>query len=212
MEPNTQFIIYLFLLTLSFITSVYHYKSSDGASRIISLLLGLTVLSETISYFFAKKYHNNMPVYHFFNPVELFMVALYFNMSIDSFRKRNIGIYIGLTGIILSTLNTIFLQPLFSLNSYFLLFEGFCIISMALFSYREMFEDEQMIIIQNPHFWFSSIFLFVSGVTYTNWALYSIVGMKMANILPPLNTIILIINMVVYTSFGLVFLFVPSKK
>jgi hypothetical protein len=212
MTPVTLFHIYLILLALSFSISMIKFKKVDRASKLICLLLGMTLLSEAIGYIVAKYYRNNMPVYHFFNPIELFIVSLYFNASIKTFQKRNIGIYIGIMGVVVSAINTLFFQPLHTLNSYFLLFEGFCIICMSLFSFRAMFDDEQMDPVQNPHFWFSAILLLISGITYTNWALFPILGAKMVSILPPLTFILILISIVNYTAFGLVFLLLPQKK
>lgn len=212
MSTTAQFIIYIALLALSLFYGIHKYKQIDLASKTIVILLAITLLSESVAIYMGKMYHNNMPVYHFFNPVQLFVISLYFNRSIEYFKRYNIGIYIGFFGILMSALNSLFFQPINTLISYFLLFEGFCIIFMSLFSYRSMFEDVEMNVVRNPHFWFSSIFLFLSGVTYFNWALYSFIGIKMIEIMPFLNTLILVVNMIAYASIGLVFLLLPQKQ
>lgn len=212
MDNNTQFIIYLIIITLSLSIGLIKYNQIDSASKVIVVLLAITLISEAIAKYAAIKYQNNMPVYHFFNPIELFTISIYFNRNIEYFKKHSIGIYIGLFGILMSVLNSLFFQPINTLISYFLLFEGFCIIFMSLFSYRSMFEDIEMNVVRNPHFWFSSIFLFVSGITYSNWALYSYIGVLMIKIMPFLNILLFIVGVISYASFGLVFLLLPQKQ
>ena len=211
MSTNTRFTIYIILLILSLSSGLLRYKQIDKASMVIVFLLAVTLISETTSIYIGWKYRNNMPVFHIFSPIELFIVSIYFNRSIEYFKKFNIGIYVGVVGILLSILNTIFIQQIKTLNSYFLLYEGFCIIFMALYSYRTMFEDLEMNVVRNPHFWFSSIFLFISGVTYSNWALYSFIGKRMVELIPSISTLITLVSAIAYTSIGLVFLLLPQK-
>lgn len=212
MSVSAQFVLYLSLMTLSLLIGLLRYKHCDTASGIIILLLAVTLISELTSYYFAVTYSNNMPVYHVFNPTELLIISFYFNFSIKAFRRKNIGIYIGLIGVVLGIINTVFFQPIKSLNSYFLLFEGFTVIFMSLFSYREMFEDIHVNAARNPHFWFSSIFLFISGVTYSNWALYGFVGAEMTEIVPSINFIILTVSTIAYACFGIVFFLIPKMN
>ncbi len=211
MDTNIQFVIYLTAITLSLFIGLLRHKQIDYPSKVLVLLLAVTLISETTSIYVGWKYNNNMPVFHIFSPIELFIISIYFNRSIDYFSKHNIGIYIGLTGLFLSTLNTVFIQDIKTLNSYFLLFEGFCIIFMSLFSYRQMFEDIEMNVMHNPHFWYSSIFLFISGTTYSSWALYSFIGVRMIEIMPFLNTLITLISTTAYVSMGILFLLLPQK-
>lgn len=208
MLTQIQVFTYLALLTLSLLIGLRKYKILDTPSRIIVILLLVTLISESLSYVLAVKYSNNMPLYHFFNPIELSIIAIYYNYSIKTFRKRNIGYIIAIIGTTGSILNSIFLQPIDTLNSYFLLFEGLLIIFMSLYSYIEIFRDIDLYAITNPHFWFSSIFIFISGITYANWALYSFIAAEMVEVMPHINAIILLVSTIAYAGFGVVFIFI----
>lgn len=212
MIADVLFIVYILLLILSLSIGLYRLRTLDAALKIIIALLAVTLVSETTAHFMAIYYKNNMRVYHVFNPIELFLMALYFNNTIEAFKKKNTGIYIGLSGILLSITNTLFFQPFDTLNSYFLLFEGFCVITMSLLSYHHIFDDHNSDIVRNPHFWISSIFLFSSGMTYTHWAMYAIISVRLVEYSSIIINALLTLSILMYTGIGLVFLFVPKKQ
>lgn len=153
-----------------------------------------------------------MPVYHIAAPVHFMLICLYFNSWLPLFRKRKLGLYLGLTGILLAIANTLFLQPIHTLNSYFLLFEGTCIISMSLYAFYLMLDDEQVRIMRSPHFWICYILLFFWSITYINWAMYRILGERVAVAMPYIGAILWFINMATYVGLGLVILLYPVKN
>src|ERR1044072_8325350 len=123
MSSYTQLYIYLFVLLFSFVCSII-LKNKDKSNTLLCILLGLTLANELVAYFAAKKFGNNLIVYHSFSPIQFFVVALYFNYNIPEFKKYNLGIYIGIAGIILGFINTFFIQGVNVFNSFYVLFEG----------------------------------------------------------------------------------------
>lgn len=140
------------------------------------------------------------------------MVSLYFNFSIDTFKRNKIGWVIGLIGIIVAIANAKFLQPLYEYNSNFLLFEGFCILSMSLFAFYRILENEEVIIFQTPHFWICCILLFFWGITYANWSLYTVLIAKKLDVIPYIGLILLYINIMTYLGFSIVLVLLPKRK
>lgn len=212
MSPKAQSFFYLGVLVFAFLSSLVRYKRVDRAAKILPTMLGVTLLSEFLGYVFAIKYHNNMPVYHFFAPTQLILIILYFSRSIDVLKTKKTWLYFSIIGIIAGIVNTLFLQPLDTFNTYYLLFEGICIISFCLFAFYRMLENDDTAVLNNPHFWVSCIFLFFWCTTYINWALYKILGTKMHQMMPFIGISIWIINIITYLGLASVFLFYPKKR
>lgn len=192
---------------------MYKFKIIDLPSRILCLLLGLTFISELTAFAAAKKYGNNLPVYAVFSIVQLVLVALYFNFTIDVFSKKNIGLYIGGLGIVVGILNSMFLQPVNTFNSNFLFFEGLCIIAMALFSFfRLLLMNDDLRLHQYPHFWFGVILVLFWSVTFLNWGLYDYYSIKFKNEVWKIGTSILVVNVFTYMAIGINFLIYHKMK
>lgn len=178
----------------------------------IVILLGCTLISEYMADLLARRYHNNMVVYHVYAPLHLLLVSLYFNQSIPSFKRRRLGWYIGLVGIIVAVINSLFLQPIEVFNSYYLLFAGFLIISMSLYAFYKILENDDVSTLNNPHFWISLLLLFFWSVTYFHWSVYEILSKAMTEYLSLVPFVMPFISSITYLGFGLVFLLYPKTK
>lgn len=133
---------YLSVLLLVSSISLATWKKFRLPDRYIALQMILTFVSEAIALFSAIQYKNSYIVYHFFSPIQFILTSLYFNGSIKTFRAKNIGLKMGLLGIVLSIANSIFLQRLSDINSFFLLFEATVTVLYCLFSFHELLLDE----------------------------------------------------------------------
>lgn len=152
-----------------------------------------------------------MVIYHVFNPIQFLIISLYFNESIPAFKRKNVGRYIGLIGVILSILNIYFLQPLHSSNYYFLVFESLIIVFMALYSFIEMFLNDNNDLIRNQHFWVSFILLSFWSITLTYWAMHEIIDKRAIYLIKYIGYILVSVNILTYLGLG-VTLFLPPKK
>ncbi|HXS37524.1 MAG TPA: hypothetical protein VN721_12550 [Flavipsychrobacter sp.] len=208
-----QVYIGVFVLVITFIFGASRFKFFDGPTKILLLLICIEIINEIIAFFFAKEYNNNYPVYNIYSLIELFIISLYFNFSIDLFRKWNIGVYIGIIGIIVGLINLHYLQSIKTFNSYFLLFEAFCIIGMALFAFfRLLLKHEQLVLLQYPHFWFITFLLLFWSVTFLLWGCYKILIDKLGSGMWMVNMGLWIVNLIMYAGIGVVFLLYPKMK
>jgi hypothetical protein len=213
--PFIHYVKYLYLSTLAFsaICGLRRFKTQTRAIKFISILITLTFIFEFIAIFVIRFYKNNMPIYSIFNLIQFFVVAYYFDESIDVFKKRKIGMYVGYVGLFLGLLNIIIFQPLTSFNSNFLILEGLSIISMALFSFfRLLVQYEEFRFTSFSHFWISVILLFFWSITFLNWGLYDYIGEEFNDKIWIINLSILIVNIITYLSFGLVFIFYKKLR
>lgn len=203
-------VYYFYILSLLFASacSIYRFKRLDTASRILSLLICSAFINEGAAFCIGRIYHNNLPLYTFYCFFEFGMLCLYFNNVIDVFIKKNIGIYIGIAGIMLGIINVLFIQHLDTLNSYFLFFEGLSVIAMSLFAFfRLLLKFDSLDLYKYQHFWFISILIFFWCITFLNWGLYDYFNLKLHHEAWKINFGILIAGVITYVSFGCVFLF-----
>lgn len=194
------FIILTTLVALCFLQRRY-LKSAD---KRLAYLFCLTLLTETCADFAITWYRNNTFVYQVWSPIELLLICCYFNEAIPAFKKYNIGIIIGIAGFIAAILNVILFQPINTHNSFFLLFEGFAIISMCLISfYYLVLKDAE--IVHNPHFWFTTIFLFYWSSVFVYWGIYNFLLTSMKEYMKAATYMLWSINYLSYVSFSIVF-------
>ncbi len=205
--------LYLGFLLFSFTSGVYRYRLLDLAAKIFCIYLGFTFLTECIAYYSAIKFHTNLPVYAIFNIIELGFISMYFNYCIDVFRKYNIGLYILIAGTLLGTINIIFIQPFNSMSSNFLFFEGFCIISMSVFSFfRVLLKSGKTSLLYYSHFWITSLILLYWTCTYLYWGLFDYFMFTLGKNMWKLDVSILLLNSLIYCSFGIFYLLYTKFK
>ena len=171
------FLPYIILLVSTFATGVYRWVRLSTADKWLCALLGLTIVQESIAYIFESQFHDNFYTYHFYTPIELLLIAMYFDRTIKILPPYYLGLGIGLSGVVLSVLNSIFLEPLYKMNTHFLLFEGWVVIILCLFSFYNMLVRERIRLVNMSQFWITLCFLFYYSLTYMNFGLYgSVVG------------------------------------
>ena len=209
MLTNVFFSVYLCVLIIGSIAGFRNWSTLSVACRWICGLLLITFISESTAEYFRVTIRNNLFVYHFYNPVEIFMISMYFNESIPAFKKRNAGLWIGIFGAAASVGNTLFLQQLNAVNSNHLLFECFAIIAMSVFAFYRMYKNEDELI-RNPHFWITSLLMFYYSITFFHWGMDAF----FATVLRPYHISFLYVlwtaNLLSYAGIAVVFMLIPK--
>lgn len=205
MSTVAAYSIYLSIVLCAFIASIANRRFLKPSDKYISYLLLCSMTSEIIGLYCIKRYQNNMAVYHFYSPVELFLTALYFQKRIPWLEQRKIGLYIGSLGVIVAICNIVFWQPLHTINSIFLLFEGFTIIGLSLFSFYQLALHRESII-SNTHFWFTTIFLVYWSCIFSYWGMYNFFLKELSPYMKSMTYILWAINILGYMGFAVLFL------
>lgn len=212
MISDNLFFIYLGVIVMAIIGGLYNLKYKDKASKILLVLLCLTLASEITSHWAAMKFHNNMFVYHFFAPIQLIVVGMYFDNIVHRFKKRKVATVIGIIAAMAAVVNAVFFQSLQILNSNFLLFEGLIIMALSLYTFQLILSDERINIFRYGHFWMIVILIFFWSVTYTTWALYSVLGIRKLFVIPYVSYILWSVNIITYSAIGFVLLYFSGKR
>ncbi|MCB9044707.1 MAG: hypothetical protein H6550_01080 [Chitinophagales bacterium] len=211
MDIHHRYYYYLGVLLLAILIGLYKVRTKDITVKIIVLLLSLTFVSELIAKISASVFHNNMYVYHIFAPVQLLVLGIYFDSIEPRFKKKRIGLIIGLAGVLIAICNTLLFQPPTALNSNFLLFEGLAVMALSLFTFQRILNDDKIDIYKYPYFWFNIILVFFWSITYTIWALHSVIMLKKMYIMEHLYDILWVVNIITYLAIAAV-LFIFSNK
>lgn len=154
-----------------------------------------------------------MPEYAIYCLIEFAIISIYFNNSIDTFKKNNLGYIIGAFGVCLGVINIIFIQGMYILTSYFLVFEGIFIIGMGLFSFfRLLLRNDQLNLNKYPDFWFTTILMVFWSITFITWALYNYFMERYDAYEHVVSFSIRAIGGLFYLSISCVFLFYPKMQ
>lgn len=196
------------VIVFAIIAGTLSYKQLFLPEKIVLTLIVLSLITERIATICIQQIRNSNVVYGAFSPIEVLLICIYYNYSIDVFKRNNISMYIGLSAFVFGFINYFWIQSPFQMNNFFLLLESIIIITLSLYSfYRMLLADESLILTNNPHFWFSSIFLFFWTATFFIWGLYDYMTIKLSVGRELIHSILTVVNVVTYVGFGLVYIF-----
>ncbi len=205
--------VYLFLLLVAAIVSVVRFTVVDQAAKVFCILMVCTCVSEILALYVSYVFRNNLAVFAVFDIIQMVLTCLYFNYSIDIFYKWNLGIHFGAVSVILGILNILYLQPINTFNTYFLIYESYTIIAMSLFSFfRLLLMHEQLKIKYYIHFWIPVCLVFLWSATLSSRVLNDYFMKRQVSYLWIMELIVLSINILVYSSIGFLYYYYPKMK
>lgn len=200
---NFYYFIQLFGVGIGF----SYFQKLSRSSKWLLLLLLLTFASELLADYFAHKLHNNLFVYHIFNPIQFTLILLSYNYEL---KKKWIYAIIPLA-VIFSILNSFFFQHYKSnLNSNFLNIESVFFVLITLIFIKKLMESykENDLFMEFPLFIISLGLLVFSIISILTFGMYNYFETikDNENIYSFLNILRLLSNYIFYISFTLAFL------
>lgn len=205
----TLLLIYIILLILVSLLSFRNTGGNDTTIKHLRTYAIVTTITEIIAFLLYYTKGNNVIIYHIYSPIQLLILSVYYNQAISFFKQKRIGYVIGVSGLFISLINSLFIQqPPSSLNSYFIVIEALLVISMTLCYFYDFLNTKLTTRrFTTPDFWISCLLLLFWSFTFFRWlASLSMPGVVSANIYYILY-MMWVINIITYTGFGLVFLF-----
>lgn len=206
--------LYELLILSCAVFSVMRYRQLDKATHFICIWVWLGVATEIIAEFYARKYHNNAPVYSLSCLLELGIIGLYFNKAVAGLQKRHIALALTAGGVIAGLFHLTFLQPPppGQLSSNFLFLECLMISAFSLFAIFKMQDTPSVAIWREVHFWIPAILLFYECTAFWNWAIYNYVINNVRDKAIYFSISLLLINIVTYAGILLVLIFYPKMQ
>lgn len=207
------FYFYDFLLLIIAVVALVNFKKYDQALKVFCGLIVITTIAELTALYFSHFYHYNAPVYAIFDIVQMALTCIYFNYSIDYFYKYKLGYHFAAFSIVIGILNIIYLEPINTFSSYYMIYECLGCISMSLFSFfRLLLHHEQLRIKYYVHFWIPVCLVFLWSVTFFYWTLHEYFNEIGKQNLQLMAFIITTINIITYSSIGFLFYYYPKMK
>ena len=201
------------LMLAAWLISMLRYAQLNTAQRYLSVYFGTVMITEFFATVSGRALGDNLYIYNIANFLQLPMLCLYFNYSIQSLRKRRIGIWLAGLEVVLFALNLIYLEPITIFNKNPLLLHSVLMVFMGLSYLLELMGKEQTRRTQDiPGFWISIILTFYWLTAFVNYSLYNyfeVRGSVFSKYWGPVVESILIIT---YVAFILVFLLLPRMK
>lgn len=114
---TTRFAIYLCLLLLGAIAGLMSFKKLSPEFKMVTVLMLATFISESTTRVLAATIRNTSPAYHIFSPVEYICWCIIFYCIAKSSTLKKFIVFSIYLFVILSVLNSIFLQTWLMLNS-----------------------------------------------------------------------------------------------
>lgn len=149
--------IYFGILITATSVGVYRFKNLNTSSKIMLLLVFITIISECVATYLRINKHSNILVYHIFGPTEASFIVWAFFCELKWRKLLLLIILLVLFGII----NSIFLQPYkFVFNSYFFVIDALMAVSLSVLYFIKLLNQKRYFQFTDyPMFWFSTGFL-----------------------------------------------------
>jgi len=205
--------ILIFTAFLPVIIGLFRYRIMDPGARIFFYLCVLSLTVESLAYYMAFRYHNNLVVYNLSSIIELFLISVYFNYTIESFRKRNIGLIIGLIGVIVGVVNNFFIQSIYRITYLFLFYQSLVIITMSIISLAAFLKPDDSRQIKNEvHFWLPVILIFFWSLSYLFFSVINFYSVRLKVVAPEIILILFLIGVLTNIAIATIFFLYPKMN
>lgn len=209
--------LYLGILAISFIASILNRKNLPSYFWLFSLLLGLTIVNESIAYYFLYYTHpvrRPFFLYHFFIPVYYSLLAgvYYYYFEKPGVKKivlYSIPVFIGVNVVLSLTL-----QKMDVVNTYAFMLLTVLVLSWVLYYFYELMREyKSPSLTRMPFFWINAGNLFFyPGMFFLMSFLNVLIENDPALLSILYNLINRLMNYLLYTLFTIGFLCTVRKQ
>ena len=199
--------VYLSCLLISLIIAVSQQKFLTMNFRWLMWSLVVTCIVEGIGYYHLRMIKNSNFIYHFYQPVEYTLVALfYINTIYSSFAKKVIRVSVPVF-VLFCLANSLFLQDVNSPNSNCFMIEAVLLIVWSGFYFYELFtSNEEERIWRIPEFWVSTGVLFFYAGTFFLMGLLNYLYKVDMGLAKKLYVINHVLNLLLYSLYAVGFI------
>lgn len=204
--------IYEVSLLIVAVYAIFRFRETNLSLRYLCAFLWLGAVTEIVGKIFVILFHTNLPVYNVSVFIEFVIICLFFNRTIGTFRRSNIGVFIAGLGLLFGVINMVFFQPITVINSNFAFFECLCVVCFSLYAMYKMMSHPDILLTKETYFWICVTFLIYQCASIWNWGIYSYILRHSPEKTILMNISLLIINIMVYCSYFLILLFYPKMR
>ncbi len=169
MNNFSKYIIILSHLPI-FITSCYAlitFHKQTSILKVFSCFLFLSYLIQFASLMFWFNSKNNMPLLHLYVGIGFLMLAVFYKKVLEGFISGTLIYSLAILFLILTIINSLFIQSVYTFNSYALTLESVLLIIFSLTTYilllNEAVKVERKAVIASVNWINSGIFIYYSS-------------------------------------------------
>ncbi len=158
--PKLLISIGTYFIAVPVIVALFRYRNLGTAMIAIAGYVFLGGLIQLSSSYVKNQGNNNLWLLHLYTPLEFICILWFYSLVLVSLAKRKWFVWLGLGFAVLSALNTAFLQPALTFNTYARSLEGILVIILCLsWCYQTLTEMKIRALQQDPVFWTNTGFL-----------------------------------------------------
>ena len=140
--------------------ALFRYRKLDNVMKAVAWYVMLGGLVQVLSSYENSQKNNNLWLLHLYTPLEFACLVLFYSRTLEGMVKKSVFVGIGIGFAVLSALNSGFLQPVNTFNTYARSLEGIVVIVFCLsWCYRTLTEMKILKLEQDPVFWVNTGFL-----------------------------------------------------
>jgi len=202
---------YIIFVVISFLASltIYSQQNTKIYLRLFPFFLLLTLIIELISYylFVKEKKVTITMLYNFFSLFEFLFYMYVIREVIQSKLAKKIVFYTSGLYLLLVILNFLFIQKITSFNSMTYALGCLLIVAICIYYFYELFQlSHSVSLVRQPSFWICSGLLFYYCCSFPIFGLLNFLKKGPTVIQNNFGTIILLLNVFLYSSFTIAFL------
>ncbi len=200
--------IYILVIFLSFLVYLFFYKTLATEEKIICFFLLTVFLVEIPAIYLSIHHRTNLILYNVGCQIQYIELIMYFNASLH-YHRKNMVLRVGF----LSLVSFLFVMFLFHATKedffiIFLLFEGFMITSLSLFTLFRIIVNDNLFFnaFKDYNFFVTLIILLFWCLTYFYWGFQHILVYNYMQTFKWVQIIIDVVDCGFYFSLGLILL------
>jgi hypothetical protein len=128
-------------ILLTVVYAAIHYKKMRRELQVFSWFVFLSGITQFVSLAFWFARQNNMPILHFYVATGFICIAWFYNTVLRGFINAKIIWSVAILFLLFTVINSIFIQSVFTFNSYALTLESILIVILALFTFMFFLND-----------------------------------------------------------------------
>lgn len=141
MKPTEIITIAYIPVLAAVITSLYLYRALGKALKVFSWFIFLSGAVQFTSLYLFYRNMNNLPLLHFYTAGGFVCLAWFYRVVLGNFIHRFVIWGITALFVLFCIINTLFVQPIRTFNSYELIAEAVLVIILSLFTFLYLLDS-----------------------------------------------------------------------
>lgn len=213
MSYYQEFTIFILFQLLPLVAGIWRWKIIDSPSKVITVIAGISFITECLAFYTAIKFGNNLFIYNIASIIIACSLIFYFWFNVPLLRKYNLALLLGFISVLFWLIGLVFINSVDGINLFFTNYEIFLTISLAVLLIENLVHDYSRVDLKsNPHFYFALLFLLSWSSTFIQWNLYDYMTLRHIAYKAAIDLCLTMISIILNVGISLVFIFYPKMS